>query len=476
MTTNVPFPVFGPAGYTVPAETAILAGVQADWQSAFNGTLNFTTTTGSVTNPTAQGQITSSETAIIGENNAEFLQYIAGVDPATSTGRMQDGIARIYFLNREPAEPSVVTCLISGSNPTVVPVGAIIQDALGNSYNCTAQVTIPVSGSISTTFQNNLTGPIAWQTGAGKISRAIGGWDSVSITSGVLGRNVETAQAFEARRAASVAGNALGTIPAIQGAVLRVSGVLDAYVTDNATDGPLTVGGVTLNANALYVCSYGGDAQDIGQAIWSKKQPGGPYYTSGNTTVTVTDPSPQYTTPPAYTVIFETANPLAPYFVVTVVNSALVPSNALALIQASLANAFTGADGGTPARIGATLIAGRYYPDVASLGAWAQVFSIQIGVATVSFTGTISGTVLTASSVTGTFVVGQVIFGASVSAGSIIVSFGTGTGGAGTYNLAQSSAVLIGEAMVASTVGYSVTMNINQIPSYVAAQTTLVLI
>lgn len=475
--TNVPFPTFGPTGFVAPAETAILEGVQADWQSAFGGILNFTTSDGGITNSTPQGQITASETAIIGENNTLFLQYCAQVDPSFSSGRMQDGIARVYFLSRDPAEPSVITCSVSGAAPGSVPVGAIIRDGLGNNYNCTAAVSFPAGGgSATTTFQNNLTGPIAWQAGDATISRTVPGWDSCSIVSGVLGRNVETAQAFEQRRAQSVAANAVGTIPAIQGAVLGVANVLDAYVTDNASDSPVTVGGVTLNANALYVCAYGGEAQDVAMAIWTKKQPGGPYYTSGNTTVTVTDPSPDYATAPSYPVTFETAQPVAPYIVVQLINGAAVPSTALTQIQAALTAAFAGTDGGPRARIGATLLASRYYAGIASLGAWAQVVSVQIGIQGAAFSGMIAGTVLTVASAAGALAVGQYIFGTGITPGTFVSSLGTGTGGIGTYNLSQASSISIAQAMASATVGNDISININRVPTYLAANTMLVLI
>lgn len=61
-----------------------------------------------------------------------------------------------------------------------------------------------------------------------------------------------------------------------------------------------------------------------------------------------------------------------------------------------------------------------------------------------SFTGSISGTVLTVTSVaSGGLSVGQVISGTGVTAGTSITSYGTATGGitTGTYNLSQSSTV-----------------------------------
>jgi hypothetical protein len=59
-----------------------------------------------------------------------------------------------------------------------------------------------------------------------------------------------------------------------------------------------------------------------------------------------------------------------------------------------------------------------------------------------STSSSISGTVLTVGgTITGTFEVGQVIYGAGVTAGTYITSLGTGTGGAGTYNLSASMTV-----------------------------------
>ena len=59
-----------------------------------------------------------------------------------------------------------------------------------------------------------------------------------------------------------------------------------------------------------------------------------------------------------------------------------------------------------------------------------------------STSSSIAGTVLTVGgTVAGTFAVGQVIYGAGVTAGTYITSLGTGTGGAGTYNLSASMTV-----------------------------------
>lgn len=65
-------------------------------------------------------------------------------------------------------------------------------------------------------------------------------------------------------------------------------------------------------------------------------------------------------------------------------------------------------------------------------------------------TGTIATTVLTVSAVaSGTLAVGQIINGVGIPAGTVINSFGTGSGGTGTYNLSASATVSVGETMTA---------------------------
>lgn len=138
------------------------------------------------------------------------------------------------------------------------------------------------------------------------------------------------------------------------------------------------VGGVRLAPNSLYVAAYGGSAQSIAQAIWNKKSPGCNY--NGNTTATIVDTvdySPPY---PTYTVTFETPTPTPILFAISMQSNIGVPSNAATLIQNAVISAFNGEDGGPRARIGSFLFASRFYSGIASLGSWATIYSIQLGI------------------------------------------------------------------------------------------------
>jgi len=90
---------------------------------------------------------------------------------------------------------------------------------------------------------------------------------------------------------------------------------------------------------------------------------------------------------PTYSIKFQIATPLTIYFAVSIANNLGIPSDAAAQIQNAIINAFAGSDGGPRARIGSQIFASRFYANVASLGSWAQVISIFIGIAA-SPTGT----------------------------------------------------------------------------------------
>lgn len=471
MTTNVPAPAFGPNGFSPPAEAAILAGVLADINAAY----------GVVLNPglsTPQGQIASSIASIIGDSNSLFLWFVNNVDPAFSSGRMQDGIARIYFIERISGQPTVVEATCSGLDGVVIPVGALAQAADGNLYVCTQAGTI-VGGSVILSFACQSNGPIPCPIGSlNLIYQTIFGWDSITnLQVGALGRLVETRSEFELRRQQSVAGNSSGQLDSVLGKVLAVPNVLDAYCTENDGAAPAVVGGVTLAPKSLYVCALGGDPKAVAFAVWSKKAPGCAY--NGNTTVTVSDPNPAYSQPPpSYPVAFEVPDDVSFFVVVTIAGTPAVPSNALASVQGAVISAFAGTDGGSRARIGSTVFASRYYAGIAALGPWAvSIASIWLGTTVgATIVGSISGPTLTVTGVlSGVLGPTQLLQGSGVIPGTYIVEQISGTpNGTGAYRTNQAQTIL-SEVMSVVPLATEISMNIDQAPTVSPSGIILVL-
>lgn len=463
--TNVPAIVWTPTGPVLPTEAQIVAGVTADLSTAFGGDLNPAL-------ETPQGQLITSWSAIIADKNAQIAFLANQFNPKTASGRFQDGLGQIYFMTRLPATGTVVQAQCIGLNGTVIPVGTLAQDVNGNIYTCTTGGTIPITGTITLEFTCTVTGPIACPAGAlTTIYQAINGWDSIgNSVAGIEGSDVETTQAFEIRRAASVALNSRSQTAAIQAALLAVPGVLSSIVIDNPTDAPVTQGGVTIGANSIYCVVAGGLAADVAYAIWSKKS-GGCSYT-GSTSAVVQDTSMQSVPLPSYTVFWDIPTDVPIYFNVQIKANSALSVNITSLIQNAIVGAFLGQDGGPPAQIGSLLFASRYYDPTKATDPNCEIISIKAAAGTL-FTGSISGTTLTVSAMTeGTIAVGQTLSGPGVTTGTTITALGTGTGGVGTYTVSISQTVASTSLLSLVYVDY-LSVNLNQIPATALANITV---
>lgn len=373
--SQVPRVQFTPEGLVLPEESAILAGVQTDMDSAFGGGLNPAL-------ETPQGQLASSTTAIIGDKNNEFARYVNQVDPAFAEGRMQDAIGRIYFLDRKPGTPTVVIATCTGLSGVVIPVGARAEAVDGNLYLCTQAGTIPPGGSIDLPFACSVDGPVDCAPGAlNQIYQTIPGWDSVlNADAGTVGSYVESRAEFEARRRQSVALNARGSLPSIYANVANVADVIDVYVTENNLSVPQTIGGVSLAPHSIWVAVVGGEAADIADAIWRKKSNGANY--NGNTSYTIEDREGYAYPYPSYVVTWETPAALPVLFAVQLAANPAMPSDIVALTKQAIVDAFNGADGGQRARIGSTIYASRFYAPVSLLSPSVSILSLLLGTST----------------------------------------------------------------------------------------------
>ena len=372
--SSVPKIQFTPAGLVIPAETDILAGVQADMNAAFGGGLN----------PgleTPQGQLASSQAAVIGDKNNEVALIVNQVDPQYSADRFQDAIGRIYFLTRKPATPTAVTATLGGIAGTVIPAGTFAQDTDGNTYALSGAATIGPTGTVDADFQNIQTGPIPCAASTlTSVYQAIPGWDTITnAADGTMGSNVESRADFEYRRKNSVALNGKGTPQAIYAEVFALTDVLDVYVKDNPSGDTVLVGSTNypMLPHSVYVAVVGGTDVDIAEAIWRKKDAGCDY--NGNTSVTVTDDSGYNYPQPTYVVKFERPAALPVKFAVTLVDDVTLPSNIVQLVKDAIVARFNGADGTTRERMGSLILASRYYGAVVAVATNVSLISVLIG-------------------------------------------------------------------------------------------------
>lgn len=372
--SNVPQIQFTQTGLIIPAEADVLVGVQADIDAAFGGGLNPAL-------ETPQGQLASSQSAVIADKNNEVALIVNQVDPQYADGRFQDAIARIYFLTRKGAQATAVICTLGGLATTVIPAGTLAQDTNGNTYASEGVATIGITGTVDVSFQNLQTGPIPCAAGTlVKVYQSISGWDTITnAADGVMGSTVESRADFEYRRKNSVALNGAGSLPSVYANVFNVAGVIDVYATENPTNASVNTGvtNYPLAPHSLYVAVVGGADVDIANAIWLRKDIGCDY--NGNTSVAVQDPSGYSYPQPSYTVKFQRPSSYSIKFAVQIANTPGLPSNIVQLVQAAIIARFNGADGTTRERIAALLFASRYYSAVAGVSSGVGVISVLLG-------------------------------------------------------------------------------------------------
>lgn len=476
MTTSVPQIVFTPTGLDVPVEADILAGVQADMQAAFGGNLNFGTTAQPGGAP-PQVQQASSYGAIIADAYGTFAEFVAQIDPDNATGFMQDAIARIYFLNREPGEPTTVQLACVGALGTPITAGTSqAQDTSGNIYVCTQTGTIGASGTITLPFANIVVGPVPAPAGTvNRIYQGPSSWNTVTNPAdGIEGSDVETPADFEFRRQNTVAANAHGSLPSIYGSVFEVPGVIDLYAFENVTGSPIVVGSTnyTLVDHSIFIGVIGGAAQDIANAIWTKKNEGSNM--NGNTTETVVDNSGYSFPQPSYPITYNNnaENPVVFNFIVTIVNSTALPSTIEADVDGAVNQQFNGITNtplpsngvipktsGTRVRIGSLMLAAAFYGAVTTCEGPTvpvQVLSILIGSVFSGHATVVNGSdVLTVTGVTsGSLSAGTVLTGTDIPAGASIVQQLTGSvGGIGTYQMSANATGTVGAPEVVTGAG-----------------------
>lgn len=370
--TSVPALVLNETGFVAPSEQDILTGRQADLTAALGGNA-------STALNTPQGQIALSDTAILGDTFAAMLALCNGIDPATSSGRMQEAIGRLYFMERRPATPTTVTvqATVNSAGQTITAGTIVASTSDGTRYALVSDVTLPQTSTVALELACTTSGAIPCAANSLQLYQGGIGLAALSNPSpGAMGDDAETRSDFETRRRNSVAANSIGQNASLMGALLALDGVTDAYVFDNPAGTPATLNGVDMPPHALAVLVEGGTEQDIGTAILTKKPPG--IATIGTKLVTVQDTNSVYGgNGPSYTFRYDRPQPVAVSVAVTLENSDAVPSDALQQVQNAIMSMLE--TGRYRARMGGTLYANRLSCAVDSLGDWAEVLTLTLG-------------------------------------------------------------------------------------------------
>lgn len=376
--SNVPALQITSTGVVTPDAMTIRGGVLADENAAFGGDLDI------LTPSTPQAYLADNLTDNIQGANAAVTYFVSQVDPATSEGRMQDAIARIYFLERNGATASVVQALCTGQPGVTLSSGALAQDNAGNLWQSTGDAVFSGGGLATIQFACLTLGPILLGISElTKIAQLAPGWDAITnLGAATVGSATETRTAFEQRRQASVAINAKGTPAAIRSAVWDVPGVLDVFVYDNFTNATINYGSTAypIIEHSVYVGVVGGNDVAVANAIWSRKDLGCDM--NGNTTIVVQDTDGLSYPYPTYNIKFNRPSALPILFAVQIANSSSLPADIVAQTKAAVIATFNGTNGAQRARMGGQIFASNFYAGIAQIDSSVSIISVKLGTVT----------------------------------------------------------------------------------------------
>ena len=374
---------FTKAGPLAPDTDEVRAAILSDWQEAFNNLLN-------PDMATPQGQLITSETAIVQDKNNQILYLAQQFDPINAEGRFQDALASIYFIERHVARSTVIQCVCMGLEGVVIPGldtsndPAIIRDQNGNEFYCQTTTVIPASGTTTIPFAAVETGPLEVEArSVTTIVTVINGWDTViNPEAGIVGQNEESRRAFELRRQKSVALNSRAMLASVYSEVANIDGVLDVLARQNRSDKPKTEGGVTLAPHSVYIAVLGGSDAEIAEAIYNSVSGGCDY--NGNVSYKYTDKA----TGAIETVKFTRPQEVILRINVNIRDNAELPANIIARVKANILADFYGEQYPNPngmahnaptsrIGIGERVFASRFYCPAISAGA-SEVASITL--------------------------------------------------------------------------------------------------
>jgi uncharacterized phage protein gp47/JayE len=227
--------------------------------------------------------------------------------PQTAVGSGLDGIVLLNGISRLVATYSTCQQTITGTYGTVITNGRV-RDALGNLWDLSTSVTIPVAGYLDVSIVCQVLGPIEAEIGTiAIIDTPTSGWISTTnAVQAVPGRAQESDAELRARQALSVALPSQTLLEGTEASILSVANVTRAVTYENDTNTTSSPDGFPPHSITAVV--EGGTDLAVAEQIFYNKGIGG--YTNGTTLVVITDlygqPSKVRFYRPTYVPIFVT--------------------------------------------------------------------------------------------------------------------------------------------------------------------------
>ncbi len=257
------------SGVIVPDTSDILAETEQVYKTAYGEDF--------VTTPTsAQGQIVTAMAMVkseVAKNSAGLLNLI---NPNMAGGVALDSIWALTGGKRVPLEYSTAIISCTGVAGTPILKDSEVEDDQGNIYKTTQQVTLVESAASLVWVKAVEPGPI--QSAANtitKIKTKILGWDTATNPDAAIPGSFEQSDpSARTERNQTLALQSVKTMEAIFSRVRAVAGVNSLSARQNFEPTEQVIEGITIAANSVWTCVYGGEPADIFNALYDTQSPG----------------------------------------------------------------------------------------------------------------------------------------------------------------------------------------------------------
>lgn len=272
-------------GVIVPDTSVIRDEVVSEWRAAFGQDLV-------VTSETPQGAMITidveSRDGVV-RNNAELANQI---NPDIAGGVFLDAIWAFTRGRRRSATRSVLSGVeFRGVPGTNIPARSVaVVESTGARFLTSVDMVIGSSGLVTGQMVSEQTGPIGAPAGSlNQVASSILGWEQVNNpTSASLGADRESDVASRKRRRNTLALQSISMPEAVFSRVADVDGVNSLSYRENYTKDPITIDGITLSPNSIWVCVDGGVETDIATALLNSKTGGTGW--NGDILISLIDP------------------------------------------------------------------------------------------------------------------------------------------------------------------------------------------
>ena len=224
------------------------------------------------------GQRIGIEAELLANLDEAVVAAFRSKDPDSATGEALRNIGKISGVRIREATYSVAGIAVTGQAGAVIPAGSQVRSRIDNTlWSTTASIVIG-AGQGATGFAVCATpGRVLAATGdLTVIGTPVAGWSSVTNIEATPGDASETDTEFRVRRNNSVALAGSNMKDNMLASIANVTGVTDVKILENSSDSPVDTDGIPYTAIAVIV--NGGSDADIGQAMYSKYNPGTPMY------------------------------------------------------------------------------------------------------------------------------------------------------------------------------------------------------